>query len=305
MSKRIATLFALCAAIGLGNNFAYADDVETSHAPRLENDWMTAREMASTTRAMGVGNNMAASASGTAAIYHNPAGVASAVMYALDASYYYDNADNGHGGQINVVDMKSNPYVGAGLGIHYQYASPEDPSRHYVSTRLAIAVPLADNLLSLGVSAVYNYMKYDGQKIVSQFTMDTGLIIRPLKWISLGLSVQNLIVGDSEDWMPRMITAGAAVGSLDWGVSIMFDASFNLNADDIASTGSYGAGIEYSLKNVIPIRIGYRYEEDDHHVVAVGLGYRHDGGMIGIDLAYQHHFGFTNDLFSAALSLYF
>ena len=166
-------------------------------------------------------------------------------------------------------------------------------------------MPLAGNILSLGVSAVYNYMKYNGDKVVSQFTMDTGLVVRPLDWISLGLSVQNLIVGNHEDWMPRMITAGVAVGSLDWGVSVMFDASFYLNANEIAKTGSYGAGIEYALKNIVPIRLGYRYEESNHHVIAAGLGYRHDSGMIGVDLAYQHHFGFENDLFSAALSLYF
>ena len=305
MNKRLATLCACGFALGLWNNLAYADDGVEVHLPRVEHDWMTAREMATTTRAMGLANNMSTSASGTSAIYHIPAAIASAMMYAIDAAYYYDNADSGHAGQINIVDMKSNSYVGAGLGVHYQYAAPNDHSRHYVSTRLALAVPLAGNILSLGVSAVYNYMKYNGDKVVSQFTMDTGLVVRPLDWISLGLSVQNLIVGNHEDWMPRMITAGVAVGSLDWGVSVMFDASFNLSANEIAKTGSYGAGIEYALKNIVPIRLGYRYEESNHHVIAAGLGYRHDSGMIGVDLAYQHHFGFENDLFSAALSLYF
>ena len=60
--------------------------------------------------------------------------------------------------------------------VHSQSAAPNAHSRHYVSTRLALAVPLAGNILSLGVSAVYNYMKYNGDKVVSQFTMDTGLV---------------------------------------------------------------------------------------------------------------------------------
>lgn len=301
MRKRIAAFSVFCALATAQGGEAWADGA----TPRPERDWMTAREAATTTRALGLANNMSASASGTSAIYHNPAGIASAMMYAVDAGYYYDNADNGHGAEINIVDMKSNEYVGAALGMQYQYASPESAGRHFVSARLGIAVPLANNILSLGVSGIYNYMKYNGEKVVSQFTMDAGLIVRPIEWLSIGVSAQNLIVGGEDDWMPRMITAGVAVGSLDWGVSAMFDASFNLSAEDIANSGSYGVGVEYTLKNLIPIRAGYRYEMGGHHVAAAGLGYRHGTGFFGLDLAYQHHFGQTNDLFSATVSLYF
>ena len=92
MNKRLATLCACGFALGLWNNLAYADDGVEVHLPRVEHDWMTAREMATTTRAMGLANNMSTSASGTSAIYHNPAAIASAMMYAIDAAYYYDNA---------------------------------------------------------------------------------------------------------------------------------------------------------------------------------------------------------------------
>lgn len=272
--------------------------------PRLENDELTAREVLTNARGLGLANAMTASAAGTAAIYHNPAAIASAVMYTFDAGYTYDNAANGHTAQVNVVDMKSNEYVGAGLGIVYQYASPQE-TRHLVQTHLAVAVPLADNLLSLGVSAVYNYMKYDDKKFMSQFTMDAGLILRPLSWLSLGVSMQNLIVGDFEAYMPRMISAGISAGSLELGLSVMFETSFNLSAGDIAASGSYGVGIEYTLKQFIPIRVGYRYESDDHHVIAAGLGYRNKEAFFGIDIGYQHHFKYDNDIVSAALDFYF
>lgn len=311
MRNRIAAMASLSILASLWATHAFADDPNTTNKARLRHELLTSRDMNSTTRSMGVANNMAATASGTSAVYHNPAGIASAVMYAMDLSYTYDNDASGHGVQLNLVDMKSNSYVGAGLGVHYQYASPGDLSRHYVQARLGVAVPLAGNILSLGLGAVYNYMEYHGKELVSQFTLDTGLIVRPLDWISLGLSVQNLIVGDYEAWMPRMISAGIAVGSLEWGLSVMFETSFDLSADKIDETGAYGVGVEYSLKKLIPIRLGYRYEmsdgSDDHdeHVLAAGLGYRHSAGTFGLDLAYQHYFNDANDLFTASVNLYF
>ena len=202
-------LLGLLAGISV-SGAAFADAEKP--VPRMENDLLTSREILSTTRAMGLANNMVASSSGTSAVWHNPAGITSAVMYAVDAGYYYDNDANGHGFEANVVDMKSNQYVGAAIGFTYQYSEPSEPSQHALQSRIGLAVPLADNMISLGVSFVYSYMKYDGEEFMSQFTMDAGLVIRPLKWLSLGVAAQNLIVGKFDKWMPRMISAGIAAG---------------------------------------------------------------------------------------------
>ncbi len=273
---------------------------------RDEGDKLTARELLTSTRGYALGNAMVASASGTSAMWHNPAGITSALMASADAAYILDNDIDGHGFETNVVDMKSNRYVGAGLGFMYQYSKPNSISQHLIDVRVSLGVPLADNLISLGVTGAYNYIKLDGKKHLSQFTMDAGLVIRPLEWMALGLSAQNLIVGDYKTIMPRMISAGIMFGSLELGLNAMFEASFNLSADDIAQSGSYGFGLEYVLKKSVPIRLGYRYETDDHHVLTAGLGYRHHEGVFGLDLSYQHHFEeFSNDVFSASLNFYF
>ena len=298
MHKSVAAVFS-CLCLSFATS-AWAE----SPAPRYEGDVLTSRELLTTSRGAGLANAMTASASGSAALWHNPAAITSAMMYTFDAAYLFDNAVGGHGFEVNLVDMKSNRYVGAGIGMIYQYSSPDSLTDHLVQARLGLAVPLADNLISLGLTAVYSYLKHDGSRFMSQFTLDAGLSIRPLEWLTLAVSVQNLIVGDYESWMPRMISAGIAVGSIDLGLNVMFDTSFNLSADDIASTGSYGGGIEYTLKRLIRIRVGYRYE-DGHHVIATGLGYRHGEGLFGLDLSYQHHFKYKNDAFSASLNLYF
>ncbi len=270
-----------------------------------DSETLTSRQILTTPRGFGLANAMSASGSGTAAVWHNPAAITSALMYAVDAAYFYDHNIGGHGFETNVVDMKSNKYVGAGMGFLYQYADP-GKTQHTAHLRLGLGVPLADNLISLGVTGMYTYVKYDGQKLISQFSMDAGLVIRPLAWLSLAFTAQNLITGDHADRMPRLITAGIAAGSLELGLNVMFDASFNVSAKDIAKSGAYAVGVEYVLKKLVPIRIGYRYETDTHHVLAAGLGYRHMEGIFGLDLSYQHHFqNVENDIFSASINFYF
>lgn len=270
-----------------------------------DSETLTSRQILTSTRGFGLANAMSASGSGTAAVWHNPAAITSAMMYSVDASYFYDHNIGGHGFETNVVDMKSNKYVGAGMGFLYQYANP-GASQHTAHLRLGLGVPLADNLISLGVTGMYTYLKYDDQKMVSQFSMDAGIIVRPLSWLSLAFTAQNLITGDNANRMPRLITAGISAGSLDLGLNVMFDASFNVSASDIAKTGAYALGVEYVLKKLVPVRIGYRYETDTHHVLAAGLGYRHQEGLFGLDLSYQHHFqNVENDIFSASINFYF
>lgn len=270
-----------------------------------DSEKLTSRQILTTTRGFGLANAMSASGSGTSAVWHNPAAITSALMYSADASYFYDHNIGGHGFETNVVDMKSNQYVGAGMGFLYQYANPGQ-TQHTAHLRLGIGVPLADNLISLGITGMYTYVKSDDKKLISQFSMDAGLIIRPLAWLSLAFSAQNLITGDHANRMPRLITAGVSAGSLELGLNVMFDASFNLSADDIGKSGSYAVGLEYVLKKLVPIRIGYRYETDTHHILAAGLGYRHQEGIFGLDLSYQHHFqNVENDIFSASINFYF
>ncbi len=287
-------LFLLFALVSACPAFAQSDD-------------LTARERLTTARGLGLANAMSASSGGTAAVWHNPAAITQAVMYSAEAAYRFGNKNGTHGFQIDLLDMKSNEYVGAEIGYDYEYSKPNDKSQHFNHVRLGLAVPLANNLVSIGVTGIYSNIKYDGETALSQFTMDVGLMIKPLSWLSLSFVAQNLIVGDYAYVMPRMYTTGIAFSSLELGLGLMFDASFNGSADDIKNTGSYAVAIEYLLLKEFPIRLGYRYEAPDaQHVIAAGVGYRDSGGKLGLDISYQHHFDpFENDILNASLGLYF
>ena len=290
-----AILLCLCGSL------AFAQE-----SPLIERgDVLSARNLLSTTRGYGTANVMVASASGTAALWHNPAGISQATMFTVDGSYLYDDQTKGHGFQVNILDSKTNQYVSAAMGLLYEYGKPED-KQHLINTRIGVSVPLADKLVSFGLTGVYSYIKYDGLKVLSQFSMDAGVIVRPLEWLMVGFVAQNIFVGSYKNYMPRIIAVGLAAGSIKYGFNVMFDASFNISADDIPASGNYGIGAEYVLKQLVPIRLGYRYEGYSRHVMAVGLGYRHAEGLFGLDIAYQHHFNApTNEIFSASINFYF
>lgn len=302
-------LYAAAAVISLfcASAAGYAENLNTLSGKDAltasRGDALTARDTLTTTRSLGLANAMVASSAGTSAIWHNPAAITSAMIYSVEGSYLYDHTLGGHGAELNVVDMKTSQVVGAAIGFMYEYGAG---SQHLISTRIGFGVSLADNLISLGVTGIYSYLKRHDETVMSQFSMDAGLMLRPVSWLSIGFAAQNLINGDNKAYMPCMITAGIAAGSIQYGFNVMFDASFNVNAKDIASTGGYAVGLEYVLKKQVPIRLGYRYEGKDHHVITAGLGYRDEGGRVGLDLAYQHHFdNYTSEIVSGSLGLYF
>lgn len=259
-----------------------------------------------TSRSLALSGAMSAAASGTSAVWHNPAGIATAMMYAAEAGYQYDNARGGHGITANLMDMKSNAYVGTAIGFSYEYSKVNQESRHATQSRLGIGVPLADGLVSLGVSGIYTHSKLGGKKEISQFSMDAGLLIRPLKWLGIGFSAQNLITGDYADIMPRKLSTGLAFMGLEIGLNIMAEVVFNVSDKNPKNTAEYGVGAEYFLVNAFPLRLSYRYETMGAiSTISAGSGYRDKSGVFGLDVSYQHQFEPKNHVFSSSLSVYF
>lgn len=273
----------------------------------LADEELTARGKLTNARGLALGNAMVACAAGTSAVWHNPAGITSAMMYTFDLGYGYEHKDSGHQLQLNLLDMKSNRYIGSGIGFIYENARIDGKTYHLTHLRQGIAVPLADNLFSLGATVMYTNQQSGGKKLISQFSMDVGLMIRPLDWLSIGFAAQNLIVGDHKATMPRTVSTGIAISSLEWGINVMFDASFNLSAEDIKKTVNYAVAVEYLVRQMVPLRLAYRYESlTGQQVIAAGVGYRNAKGIVGVDVSYQHHFKTPqNDIVSSSLSLYF
>lgn len=271
-------------------------------------DTADAQEVAATSRASGMAEALTAGASGTSSVWHNPAGIASALMYAAEAAYAWDGPTNVNALQLGLVDTKSNRYVGAALAFTYENGSPKgEPSREAIHVRGGLAVPLLDGMIKLGSSLRYSAIDLDDKEVLEALIVDAGIIVTPIEWLSLGVTGFNLVNGGYDRELPRTIAAGIAFASLGLGIHLGADVLFELGPESPDDARTWRAGLEYFAADLIPLRAGFRYEEAvDEKSFTVGAGFRDAGTAIGVDAAYQHNLDDDNDKsFVGSLSVYF
>ncbi len=268
----------------------------------------TAQEVTATSRSAGMGEALSAGASGTSAIWHNPAGIATALMYSAEAGYAYDSRKKINAVTANLVDTKSNAKLGGGLGFVYETgddASIADYKAYHF--RGGLAVPLVQGLIKVGVSAHYADIDREGLEKVEALVVDGGLVVQPTDGLNIGVAVFNLANGGFRELMPRTAAAGIALASLDYGFHVSGDMVFNLDHETPADARTWRAGIEVLAADTFPVRAGYQYDElAAESVVSVGAGFRDRGASIGLDASYQHNLDDAADkVFVGSLAVYF
>jgi hypothetical protein len=275
-------------------------------------------DFATGVRPSGMGDAFTAVAAGVGTLYHNPAGVARAVMYALEGGFEYTP-----GGSLlsaAIVDSRTNPAIAAGVG--YSYFSGRGALSHFShhDIRASIAVPVVPERVSVGVGGRYlilndSRIEVDpddegaNQRLIQGFTLDIGALFRIADILHLGFAGQNLIDPCGEEpicrgFAPTLITGGIALGNQTMYV-LSVDAGVDLTSTD-DPTFHLGVGAEYLVGSVAPLRIGYRHRgATGHNYLTFGTGWR--SASAGVDLAYQHDLQRSDEVgyISGSVSLYF
>ncbi len=270
MSRPFALVLLLSASSALAQS-------KVAQPPNLL-DTMSARNYA-------MGGAYHALGYGTESITGNPAALALYKRYQLEASGAYDFSNQFGYGTIGLAD--STTEVAAGLA--YQFVAYGPPGQRRTAHLSTAATALALNdAIALGISirheAIVGY--HDGNSV----TMAAGLVVRPVQYLTIGLSGNNLI-GVWNDDVPRYFVFSLA-GSLPYLISPVFDLRADFN-DPKGPRFAYSGGIEWVVGQAFPIRAGYSYDDIDHtQHLGFGLGWFSDGS--GIDLAYRHELGGTN-----------
>lgn len=267
-----------------------------------------AQEVAATSRSSGMGDALTAGASGTSSIWHNPAGIAAALMYAAEAAYVWDGPSAINGLQVNLVDTKSNRHFGAALAFTYENGSPKgSPDREAFHVRGGLGLPLLDGMVKLGTALRYSQIKVDGKEELAALIVDAGVIIQPLAWLSVGVTGINLVNGGYDEQLPRGIATGLAFASLEYGFHLGGDVVFELGPESPDDARTWRAGFEYLIADLFPARAGFRYEEaSDEKILTVGAGFRDAATSVGIDASYQHNLDDAADKsVVGSLSIYF
>jgi len=257
-------------------------------------------------RPTGMAGAYTAIGTGPTGMYHNPAGIATARMYAVSGTYEYTPAGNVL--NASIVDSKTNPKLAAEAGYSYLIAhdDTEKPSGH--DMRLALAVPALPNRVSVGLGGRYLILHQNNTELARGFTLDAGFLFQLVETFHAGIVGKNLIdicrQRRCRGVTPLTVGAGVAYGrTTPFNLSADFNVDVNSQPDDVNFEAEVGG--EYMAAGKFPIRAGYNYRtlSNSHHVNA-GFGWRES--RFGVDVGSKFNVRDISDLtVSATIALYF
>jgi hypothetical protein len=215
---------------------------------------------------------------GAEAIGGNPAALSLAKRFSGELSGTYDIATQYGVGSVALVDSRTSQ-VAAGISYHFATFGGSERRWSHIST-LALSYPLAP-WLHIGVAGRHYFLL--GASSTNAVTMNAGVILKPVSFISLGLSGHNLISPLNRD-VPRYFVASVS-GQFFGQVTPVFD--LRLDANGVSARTGFHGGLEWVVAETFPLRIGYEYDGiAGHQFLSGGLGLQVDG--TGVDVAYRH-----------------
>lgn len=217
---------------------------------------------------------------GAEVIGGNPAALSLYKRYQIEASGAWD-IPQGFGFASVAVADSTNPLA---AGIQYNFATFGGPERRWAHvTTLDLSYAIAD-VFHIGVAARHQVLV--GASNTNSVTMNAGIVVRPIEYLSIGLSGHNLISVFNRD-VSRYFVASIA-GKFFNQLSPCFDLRMDFNQPD--PRFAFHGGIEWLIAQTWPVRIGYQYDGiASHHYISAGAGWFNEGS--GVDIAYRHEVG--------------
>jgi hypothetical protein len=246
-------------------------------------------------------------ATGASALFHNPGGIASKMMYQMEGTYEYNPA----GSVLNasIVDSKTNPDIAAGISYSYFFGRGDfsDASGH--SARLGVALPVIPERISVGLGGRYMRVHVDELEVIHTVTVDAGALFRVTDMLQFGIAGQNLVdVCERQELCgsiaPTTISGGASFGD-ESQYLLSADAGIDLTSDPEGVQPFFEVGGEYFAGGTVPLRLGYqRLEATGRNMITGGIGVRMEAA--GLDAGFRMDVGETEHFFAnGSVSIYF
>jgi opacity protein-like surface antigen len=242
-------------------------------------------------RSLGLGTGARASAVSTQAQAENPANLSAGGLYHVEAFMGYQPQMKRIGAGAAVVDSMTSR-LAAGLSARGLFGDNDSGENAGWEGRLGLGFPFGD-VLSIGIAGRYsNYTVSDPKAIpetprlagsttpidqtfrLKAFTLDAALTLRPIEGFSISALGYNLI--DTESPLAPLMVGGSAALTLDAALTLGGDVLVDLNThesfDDVKLIA--GGGIEYLASGVIPLRVGYQYDQGrKQNSITGGIGF--------------------------------
>lgn len=267
-------------------------------------------------RATGAGSSHTAVSSDFEAIFQNPAGVARHQrLYVIDGAFSYSPEAALMTAGITDAGYH-NPSVSMGLAWTYFRGLGDQDHLSGHDGRLAIALPVAPEQISVGAGLRYLRITdetlppaQDGdQLLINGLTFDAGVNIRPAEMVNLGLKAENLIDHCADEnrcrgTTPTRVTGGVGFGD-EFGFMLTAEATADLTSDS-DPLFDFAVGGEFIVDHTVPVRAGFQRRSFlDQQLVSGGIGWRSE--QMGIDVSYRHDLNRSSEFgsVSASFSLY-
>jgi hypothetical protein len=251
-------------------------------------------------RSIGLAGALRASPGSCSGMYMNPATIAMLRGYHINLMYQYTSQDNLHNAGGAVVDSVTSQVIAAGLSLNYLRADERRTDHESWDARLAVAGNIAD-IFYLGATGRYIRVEHDlesgnrgpngvhalpssGGQQLDGLTFDAGAVLSLGGVVNIGVVGYNLS-NPGSSYAPLQLAPGVALTLFDvliveGDVVVDFTSHPEVNQE-------VDAGVELFIANVVPLRVGYRYDVLlDIHGIAAGVGY--SDRSFAVDLGFQH-----------------
>jgi len=238
-----------------------------------------------TARTAALGGAQRALGNSIAALFGNPAGMATARLYHIGAlAQIWPEPSRQSYGAAAVDSIVSSARLAGGLGGTYNLQDRDGVDRQWTDVRFALAYPFSDEL-AVGLGGRYLWLQQNGlgplgdslasgglrdQMIVKAIGVDAGIVLRPTSSVALGLVSHNFN-DPGHGFLPTSLGAGLGLGT-DM-VAVEADGALDFTTWDRTRWRGMG-GATLLLADNYPLSAGYRYDSGaKSHAVSGGAGY--------------------------------
>lgn len=218
-------------------------------------------------------------------LFINPANMASTAVYHLGGlAEIWPEANRvsyGGGAVDSIVNSKG---LAGGIGGSVSRQDRDGIDREYNDLRFALALPFQDKFF-VGLGGRFLWLSQDGpgplgrslassglnkERIVTGFTFDGGVTIKPAEGFSLAV-VGNNLSDPGTGFQPLSAGGGLGYSVTEFGVE--GDVVFDFTTWQRTTVRAMG-GAEVLVAESVPVRVGYRYDQGaESHAVSGGIGY--------------------------------
>ncbi len=231
-------------------------------------------------RNMAMGGAFEAMGYGAEAVGGNPAAISLYKRYQIEATGSWD-IPLGYGfGSLAVADS-TNAFS---MGISYTFATFGGSERRWAHLSTAAFAYAIGDVVHLGLAVRHHFLL--GATNTNSVSMNAGVVVRPVSFLTFGFSGHNLISVYNKD-VSRYFVASIA-GLFGGQLSPAFD--FRMDFNEPQARFAYLAGLEWLIAQAFPLRAGYQYDGiSNHKYLSGGIGWFSEGS--GIDFSYRHEIG--------------